>query len=99
MGLGKEQHSTSHANHNTDVFQDPFAGNTADPWSSNTDSISHALFIELQLKYHRMLSKITVTGKAPSDHLAQKSFRTTEIGCACYMLVDDIHASPHRKPN
>lgn len=31
-------------------FQDPFAGNMADLQSSNTDSVSHALFIELQLE-------------------------------------------------
>ena len=50
VGLGKEQCSVGQASHNVYFFQDPFAGNMADLQSSNTGSVSHALFIELQLE-------------------------------------------------
>lgn len=67
MGLGKEQDSIAHASHNMYFFQDPFAGNMADLQSSNTDSVSHSLFIELQLEVPQdcVPNKITVTAKAP----------------------------------
>lgn len=94
MGLGKEQRSAGYASHNTDVLQDPFAGNTADLQSGNTDCISLALLIELQGKYHRILNKNHSHCYSSSDRWAQKPFGMTEIGCARYMLVEDKHASP-----